>query len=195
MLLELRKLSVSYGKAVALEDVTLHIEAGEFVAVLGPNGAGKSTLLRCLSGLVRPSSGTVEVLGRPARAGRADVAHVLQRQEHNAQVPLTVPPEVKEKMREALGLGQAWYIQYYKWLIQFFWIEPLVFVDWLTNSSGLFGWLPDTAFSEGKLRVISWQTRSPVMDIVIQRMPQPAITLGILAQRLKLCHRHGRLCH
>ena len=40
-----------------------------------------------------------------------------------AQVPLTVPPEVKQKMREALGLGQPIYVQYYKWLIQFFWVH------------------------------------------------------------------------
>ena len=36
-----------------------------------------------------------------------------------AQVPLTIPPEVKEKMREALGLGQPLYVQYAKWLVQF----------------------------------------------------------------------------
>ncbi len=62
MLLELRKLSVSYGKAVALEDVTLHIAAGEFVAVLGPNGAGKSTLLKAIS-RAQPSTGVLEFKG------------------------------------------------------------------------------------------------------------------------------------
>lgn len=86
-----------------------------------------------------------------------------------AQVPLTVPPEVKQKMREALGLGAPVHVQYWKWLVQFFWIEPQVLIDhW-------FG----TAFSEGKLRVISWQTRSPVMDIVIQRMPQTLWVVGM----------------
>ena len=49
-------------------------------------------------------------------------------------VPLTVPPEVKEKMREALGLGQAWYIRYVLWLKQFFWIEPLHWVDQLLDT-------------------------------------------------------------
>ena len=86
-----------------------------------------------------------------------------------AQVPLTVPPEVKEKMRAALGLGEAWYIQYWKWLVQFFWIEPQVLIDhW-------FG----TTFSEGKQRVLSWQTRSPVMDIVMQRIPQTLWVVGL----------------
>ena len=85
-----------------------------------------------------------------------------------AQVPLTVPPEVKEKMRQALGLGDSWYIQYWKWIVQFFWVEPKVVVDWI------FG----TSFSEGQLRVLSWQTRSPVMDIVIQRLPQTLWVVG-----------------
>tara|TARA_B100001093_G_scaffold318971_1_gene304355 strand:+ start:19 stop:1026 length:1008 start_codon:yes stop_codon:yes gene_type:complete len=86
-----------------------------------------------------------------------------------AQVPLTVPPEVKQKMREALGLGQPIHIQFLKWLAQFFWIEPQVFVDYLFN----------TNFSEGKQRIISWQTRSPVMDIVVQRLPQTLWVVGM----------------
>lgn len=86
-----------------------------------------------------------------------------------SQVPLTVPPEVKQKMREALGLGEPIHIQYYKWMVQFFWIEPQVLIDhW-------FG----TSFAEGKQRVISWQTRSPVMDIVVQRMPQTLWVVGL----------------
>ncbi|QTN35195.1 ABC transporter permease [Cognatishimia activa] len=85
-----------------------------------------------------------------------------------AQVPLTVPPEVKQKMREALGLGQPVHVQYYKWLVQMFWVEPQVLIDYY------FG----TGFAEGKLRVISWQTRSPVMDIVVQRIPQTLWVVG-----------------
>jgi peptide/nickel transport system permease protein len=88
-----------------------------------------------------------------------------------AQVPLTVPPEVKEKMRQALGVGEPPLVQYWKWLVQVFWIEPKVFIDYMTSSSTLLGWLPDTQLYQGELRVISWQTRSPVMDIVIQRIP------------------------
>lgn len=85
-----------------------------------------------------------------------------------AQVPLTVPPEVKEKMREALGLGEPMHVRFWKWLVQFFWVEPKVLFDYV------FG----TSFSEGDLRVISWQTRSPVMDIVVQRLPQTLWVVG-----------------
>lgn len=85
-----------------------------------------------------------------------------------AQVPLTVPPEVKEKMREALGLGQPMHVRFWKWLVQFFWIEPQVLIDHFLG----------TSFSEGDLRVISWQTRSPVMDIVVQRIPQTLWVVG-----------------
>ncbi|MEL6509826.1 MAG: ABC transporter permease [Pseudomonadota bacterium] len=86
-----------------------------------------------------------------------------------AQVPLTVPPEVKERMRAALGLGEPIHIRYFKWMQQFFIIEPLYLMDhW-------FG----TSFAEGSQRVISWQTRSPVMDIVAQRMPQTLWVVGM----------------
>ena len=86
-----------------------------------------------------------------------------------AQVPLTVPPEVKEKMRLALGLGEPAPVRFWKWIVQFFWIEPQVLIDHYLG----------TTFSEGNQRVISWQTRSPVMDIVIQRMPQTLWVVGM----------------
>ena len=96
-----------------------------------------------------------------------------------AQVPLTVPPEVKQKMREALGLGQPPLVQYWKWLVQVFWTEPKIFIDWLTADSALLGWLPDTHLYQDELRVISWQTRSPVMEIVVQRLPQTLTVVGL----------------
>lgn len=49
MLLDIEHLSASYGKAMALEDITLNVGSGEMIAVLGPNGAGKTTLLKAIS--------------------------------------------------------------------------------------------------------------------------------------------------
>ena len=86
-----------------------------------------------------------------------------------AQVPLTVPPEVKEAMRLALGLGEPVHIRFWKWLVQFFYIEPLHMVDYVLN----------TGVVEGQQRIISWQTRSPVMDIVAQRIPQTLWVVGM----------------
>ena len=83
-------------------------------------------------------------------------------------VPLTVPPEVKAKMRSALGLDAAWYIRYFLWLKQFFWVEPLHLWD------TLFG----THFATDMQRVISFQSRQPVMDIIAERMPQTLIVVG-----------------
>ena len=85
------------------------------------------------------------------------------------EVPLTVPPEVKERMREALGLGQAWYIRYVLWLKQFFWVEPLYWFD------QIFG----TSFSEGMQRIISYQSRQPVFDVIAERLPQTLTVVGM----------------
>ena len=63
MMLNLESVSAAYGKAVALESVTLHIKAGELVAILGPNGAGKSTLLKVISRSLN-AQGTLEFEGR-----------------------------------------------------------------------------------------------------------------------------------
>ncbi|WP_434286480.1 ABC transporter permease [Celeribacter sp. SCSIO 80788] len=86
-----------------------------------------------------------------------------------ASIPLTVPPEVKEKMREALGLGEPVHIRFLNWLYQFFVVEPQVAFD------HIFG----TGFAEGKQRIISFQSRSPVMTVVAERMPQTLWVVGL----------------
>lgn len=85
-----------------------------------------------------------------------------------AGMPLTIPDDVRAKMREALGVGQPFYIAFPKWLYQFFVVEPLFMAD------ALFG----TSWAGEQQRVLSWQTRSPVMDIVFQRLPQTLWVVG-----------------
>jgi branched-chain amino acid transport system ATP-binding protein len=53
-----------YGGLVAVDDVSVHVDSGEVVALIGPNGAGKTTLFQCLTGVERPDSGQVLLGGR-----------------------------------------------------------------------------------------------------------------------------------
>ena len=71
--LVLTDVSKIYEDTVALQDVSFSIPAGELVVLLGPSGAGKSTIFRCVTGLTRPDSGSIEVAGAKINtlAGRA----------------------------------------------------------------------------------------------------------------------------
>jgi len=62
-LLEIKDLSLSYGKADILTKVNLNVRDGELVFVIGPNGTGKTTLLRAISGLKKPTNGSITFLG------------------------------------------------------------------------------------------------------------------------------------
>ncbi|MBM3218667.1 MAG: ABC transporter ATP-binding protein [Candidatus Rokubacteria bacterium] len=62
-MLEVRELSIAYGGAPAVWDVSLDVGAGELVAVIGPNGAGKSTLVNTIAGLHRPRAGVIRCAG------------------------------------------------------------------------------------------------------------------------------------
>jgi NitT/TauT family transport system ATP-binding protein len=63
----------------ALQDVSLSVAPGEFIAIVGPSGCGKSTLLKLVSGLLRPSAGQVRLLGEEVRGPRRDIGYVFQR--------------------------------------------------------------------------------------------------------------------
>ena len=64
-MLEIKRVSTFYGKIQALWDVSFQIREREIVALVGANGAGKTTLLNTISGLLRASSGSVALFGRP----------------------------------------------------------------------------------------------------------------------------------
>jgi branched-chain amino acid transport system ATP-binding protein len=62
-LLEVNNLNVFYGDAQAVSDVSFQVNEGEVFSIIGSNGSGKSTILKTISGLIHPSTGTVEFLG------------------------------------------------------------------------------------------------------------------------------------
>jgi ABC-2 type transport system ATP-binding protein len=67
-MIELNHLTKKFGDLVAVDDLSLKVERGEFFAVLGPNAAGKTTLIRVLAGLLKPTSGTARVAGFDVQA-------------------------------------------------------------------------------------------------------------------------------
>src|SRR5262245_40571551 len=71
--LEVTDVRKRYGETVALDGVTLAVEAGELFGLLGPNGAGKTTLIKILCGLTDADSGDVRLFGRPFRRADRDL--------------------------------------------------------------------------------------------------------------------------
>ena len=98
--LQVDNVGVLYGKAIALEDVSLHVHEGEFVSVVGLNGAGKTTLFNAISGLV-PYTGAIRWAGAPLVASSAAAI---------ARGGIVQCPETRElfgemSVRENLDLG------------------------------------------------------------------------------------------
>ena len=85
-----------------------------------------------------------------------------------SEIPLTVPPEVRLRMMEALGADQPVFVRYILWLRQFFWVEPATLLD---------GWL-GTNMAGDEQRILSWQSRSPVFTVIGQRLPQTLTVIG-----------------
>jgi peptide/nickel transport system permease protein len=85
-----------------------------------------------------------------------------------SEIPLTVPPEVRAKILESMGVNQPVWVRYILWLKQFFWVEPLYWWD------ATFG----TTYAEGMQRIISYQSRAPVFDVIAQRLPQTLTVIG-----------------
>jgi NitT/TauT family transport system ATP-binding protein len=105
---------------VAVQEVSLEFQPGNFVAVIGPSGCGKTTMLEMLAGLSRPTSGTIEIGGQEIRGPHADVGVVFQEDatfpwlsnQKNVEfglefkgVPKKERPDRARAMLELVGLG------------------------------------------------------------------------------------------
>jgi len=97
-----RGLSKRFPSVLALNRVSLEVHRGEVYALLGLNGAGKTTLIRTLLGMVRPSSGEVEVLGRPVtdRAVWARVGYLVETASAYPELTVLENLEVTRRLRK-----------------------------------------------------------------------------------------------
>ena len=87
------------------------------------------------------------------------------------QLPLTLPAEMKEAIREALGVNDPFFIKWLKWVQLMFINEPLHAIESIFNVC--FG------DCEARHRIISWSSRAPAIDIIYQRLPQTMWVLGL----------------
>ena len=95
-LLEVRDLSVVYGKVTAVANANLRVDAGQIVTVIGPNGAGKTTLLAAIAGALPPNGsarGALRFIDEPVDAADASIEHMVAR-------GMTLVPERRELFGE-----------------------------------------------------------------------------------------------
>jgi branched-chain amino acid transport system ATP-binding protein len=112
-LLEAQGVRALYGDYVALDGVSLAVDEGQFVSIVGPNGAGKTTLVNVLTGLLRPSTGTVRFKGEdiagigPVRLAALGMARSFQLV--NIFPLLTVAETIAVAVVSQLGRGLSWW--------------------------------------------------------------------------------------
>jgi ABC-2 type transport system ATP-binding protein len=104
--LELRAVTKRFGEKVAVSDLSLSVPKGQFLGLLGRNGAGKSTTLKMVTGLLRPTSGTIHVLGFDlARDAIAAKRHIGVMPEDMALLEMLTGPQYLTFVGRMYGLA------------------------------------------------------------------------------------------
>ncbi|RJQ49247.1 MAG: metal ABC transporter ATP-binding protein [Desulfobacteraceae bacterium] len=90
-IVEIRDVAFAYNGETVLQDVSLDIRQGDFIAMIGPNGGGKTTLLKLILGLLKPDQGVIRVLGQPPADKKVSscIGYVPQDVNINRDFPIT----------------------------------------------------------------------------------------------------------
>src|ERR1700733_3792498 len=84
------RLGFGYQDSLVLEDVSFSVKRGEFLGIFGPNGGGKTTLLKLIMGFLEPTSGSIEVFGKPPRSSQQKISYVPQSLHFDRKFPISV---------------------------------------------------------------------------------------------------------
>lgn len=87
---DVKNLTVYYGKIPAISNIKLKVQDGEFLGIIGPNGGGKSTLLKAVLGLIPIASGSVNIYGKPILENRKLISYVPQFAAIDKHFPITL---------------------------------------------------------------------------------------------------------
>ena len=197
----------TYGKLVAVEDVSFDVRDGEIFGLIGPNGAGKTTTMECVEGLRRPDRGTIAVLGLdPVRDVYALQERIgVQLQQAQLQKRITVGEAVRlwsrlyrrpsadgERLLEQLGLlekRRAWFMTLSGGQKQRLFIALALIND------------PDVVFLDELTTGLDPQARRAIWELVRgirTRGKTVLLTTHLMEEAEKLCDRvaiieHGRI--
>jgi ABC-2 type transport system ATP-binding protein len=76
-ILNVKNLSKTYQKIAAVQDISFSVKSGEIIGLLGPNGAGKTTTLNMILGILEPSSGSIEIMGRRMKDNAEEICRKM----------------------------------------------------------------------------------------------------------------------
>jgi len=88
--IKIQNVTFKYDNTEVLDNISLEIEKGDFIALIGPNGGGKTTLLKLILGIIEPASGAIEVLGRKPSHSTQKTGYVPQDININMEFPIRV---------------------------------------------------------------------------------------------------------
>ncbi len=196
----------TYGRTVAVDDVSFEVQPGEIFGLIGPNGAGKTTTMECVEGLRRPESGRITVLGLdPARQRNALQQRIgVQLQEAQLQKRIKVIEAVRlwaalyhrpldgDRLIEQLGLSDkrhAWFMTLSGGQKQRLFIALALIND------------PEVVFLDELTTGLDPQARRAIWDLVRgirQRGKTVVLTTHLMEEAERLCDRvaiidHGRI--
>ena len=102
--IQIKNLWAGYGTETILEEINLDVFPGDFIGLIGPNGGGKTTLLKVIMGLIKPTRGKVEVMGKSPHDGRCHIGYVPQQVSLDHDFPISVWDVVKMGMLGCRGI-------------------------------------------------------------------------------------------
>lgn len=107
-LIAVENVEFGYTATPVVRDISVRIDAGEYVAVVGPNGSGKSTLMKLMLGLLEPDQGTAHLFGEPAHRfdDGSRIGYVAQHASASKEMPITVREVVKMGRFPHVGFGR-----------------------------------------------------------------------------------------
>jgi len=193
----------TYGRIVAVDDVSFDVRPGEIFGLIGPNGAGKTTTMECVEGLRTPDRGTVSVLGLDPSRDRYALQQRIGVQLQEAQLQKRI------KVREAVGLWASLYRQRVDGgrLIEQLGLSDKRDAWFMTLSGGqkqrLFIALalvndPEVVFLDELTTGLDPQARRAIWDLVRgirQRGKTVVLTTHLMEEAERLCDRVGIIDH